>query len=248
MKEAVQSTNGNRVLADQRVVIVGGSSGIGFAVAQHSIEQGAQVVIASSNAARVKQAADGLGPNAEGHTLDVSSEKAIEQFFAKLGEFDHLVFTAGDSLQLTDLAAMDLEKARGAFELRYWGALTATKYGSPHIRLGGSIVLTTGIAGDRPRKGWVLGASVCGAMSALTRALAMELAPIRAVSPGIVRTNLWQSMTEQRREEMYETAGKTLPVERVGNADDIARTYLYLMEEGFSTGQIITVDGGAVLV
>jgi NAD(P)-dependent dehydrogenase (short-subunit alcohol dehydrogenase family) len=250
MKEAVQSTNGNRVLADQRVVIVGGSSGIGFAVAQHSIEQGAQVVIASSNAARVTQAADGLGPNAEGHTLDVSSEKAIEQFFAKLGEFDHLVFTAGDSLQLTDLAAMDLEKARGAFELRYWGSLRAAKYGSPHIRRGGSIVLTTGIAGDRPRKGWVLGASVCGAMSAVTRALAMELAPIRvnAVSPGLVRTNLWQSMTEQRREEMYETAGKSLPVGRVGEAADIARTYLYLMEEGFSTGQIVTVDGGAVLV
>jgi NAD(P)-dependent dehydrogenase (short-subunit alcohol dehydrogenase family) len=250
MKEAVRSTNINRALADKRVVIVGGSSGIGFAVAQHSIEQGAQVVIASSNTARVKQAADGLGPKAEDLVLDVSSEEAIKQFFAKLGEFDHLVFTAGDSLQLTELATMDLDKARGAFELRYWGALTAAKYGSPHIRHGGSIVLTTGIAGDRPRKGWVLGASVCGAMSALTRALAMELAPIRvnAVSPGTVRTNLWQSMTEQRREEMYETVGKTLPVGRVGEADDIARTYLYLLEEGFSTGQIITVDGGAVLV
>lgn len=250
MRETVQSTLSPRVLADKRVVIIGGSSGIGFAVAQLSTEHGAQVAIASSNAARVKQATDRLGPNAEGHALDVSSEKAIEQFFEKLGKFDHLVFTAGDSLQLTELATMDLEKARGAFELRYWGALTAAKYGSPLIRRGGSIVLTTGIAGDRPRKGWVLGASVCGAMNALTRALAMELSPIRvnAVSPGIVRTNLWQSMTEQRRREMYETVGKTLPVGRVGEADDIARTYLYLMEEGFSTGQIVTVDGGAVLV
>lgn len=78
----------------------------------------------------------------------------------------------------------------------------------------------------------------------------MELAPIRvnAVSPGVVRTNLWQNMPEVEREGMYETIGQELPVGRVGEASDIARAYLFLMQEGFSTGQIVVVDGGTVLV
>ncbi len=124
------------------------------------------------------------------------------------------------------------------------------KYGSAHIRTGGSIVLTTGIASLRPRKGWAFGASVCGAMEGLTRALAVELAPIRmnAVSPGVVRTNLWQNMTEQERESMYEAIGKSLPVGRVGEPEDIARAYVFLMEDGFSTDQIVVVDGRTVLV
>lgn len=186
-----------RGLQNKRVVILGGSSGIGLAVAEHAASEGARIVIASSNPERVQKALDGLNGNAEGQTLDLSDEKAVETLFAKIGGFDHLVFTAGDSLQLNDLATTDLKQARRAFELRYWAALSAVKYGSRNIRKGGSIVLTTGIAGQRPHKGWVVAASVCGTIEALTRALALELAPIRvnAVSPGVVRTNLWQSMT-----------------------------------------------------
>ncbi len=237
-------------LQDKRVVVVGGSSGIGLAVAQLAAAQGAKVVIVSSNAERVQKAAESIGPEAQGHAVDVSDERAIATFFAKLGSFDHLVFTAGDSLQLQDLASTDLQQARRAFELRYWAALAAVKYGSPQLRKEGSIVLTTGIAGQRPRKGWVLAASVCGTIEALTRALAIELAPIRvnAVSPGLVRTNLWQNMSAKEREERYESVGKSLPVGRVGEASDIAQAYLFLMQEGFATGQIIVVDGGAVLV
>jgi NAD(P)-dependent dehydrogenase (short-subunit alcohol dehydrogenase family) len=153
-------------LRSKRVVVLGGSSGIGLAVAEQASTQGAEIVIASSNPERVQNAVQKL-------------------------EGDHLVFTAGDSLHLHDLATTDLKQARRAFELRYWAALAAVKYGSGSIRNGGSIVLTTGVAGQRPHKGWVVAASVCGTIEALTRALALELAPIRvnAVSPGVVRTN-----------------------------------------------------------
>jgi NAD(P)-dependent dehydrogenase (short-subunit alcohol dehydrogenase family) len=219
-------------------------------VAQLAAAQGAKVVIVSSNAERVQKAAESIGPEAQGQAVDVSDERAIATFFTKLGSFDHLVFTAGDSLQLQELVSTDLQQARRAFELRYWAALAAVKYGSPQLRKGGSIVLTTGIAGQRPRKGWVLAASVCGTIEALTRALAIELAPIRvnAVSPGLVRTNLWQNMSVKEREERYESVGKSLPVGRVGEASDIAQAYLFLMQEGFATGQTVVVDGGAVLV
>jgi NAD(P)-dependent dehydrogenase (short-subunit alcohol dehydrogenase family) len=237
-------------LENKRVVVLGGSSGIGFAVAEQASTQGAQIVIASSNPERVQKAVEKLEGNAQGHALDLSDESAVEIFFANLGAFDHLVFTAGDQLHLNDLAATDLQQARRAFELRYWAALAAVKYGSKNIRKGGSIVLTTGIAGQRPRKGWVIAASVCGTIEALTRALAVELAPIRvnAVSPGMVRTNLWQSMTATERDGLFESVGNSLPVGRVGEPHDIEQAYLFLMQEEFSTGQILVVDGGTVLV
>jgi NAD(P)-dependent dehydrogenase (short-subunit alcohol dehydrogenase family) len=106
------------------------------------------------------------------------------------------------------------------------------------------------VAGLRPRKGWVVAAAVCGAMEALTRALAVELAPIRVnlVCAGIVRTELWGNMPESERNALFDQAGQRLPVGRVGEADDLAETYLYLMREHFSTGAMIVVDGGGVLV
>jgi NAD(P)-dependent dehydrogenase (short-subunit alcohol dehydrogenase family) len=96
----------------------------------------------------------------------------------------------------------------------------------------------------------VVAASGCGAIVSLTRALAVELAPIRvnAVSPGVVRTNLWQNMIEQDRNSMYENVGKTLLVGHVGEPAEIARAYVFLMQEGYSTGQVVVVDGGAGLV
>jgi NAD(P)-dependent dehydrogenase (short-subunit alcohol dehydrogenase family) len=250
MEQHSSKNNGAGSLKNKRVIVLGGSSGIGLAVASQAASQGAEVVIASSNSERVRKAITIIGEGAQGHTLDLSKEEAIQRFFEEVGDFDHLVFTAGDGLQINELATADLKKARQAFELRYWSALAAVKYGSPHIRRGGSIVLTTGIASLRPLKGWVFGASVCGANDALTRALAVELAPIRvnAVSPGVVRTDLWRNMSEQERKHLYESVGRSLPVGRVGEASDIALTYLYLMQESFSTGQIVVVDGGTVLV
>lgn len=235
---------------NQRVVIVGGSSGIGLAVAEEAASQGAKVVIVSSKAERVQEAIQSVGGGAWGQAVDVSDERSVEKFFAKLGGFDHLVFTAGDSLHLHELALTDLKQARRAFELRYWSALATVKYGSQQIRKGGSIVLTTGVAGQRPHSGWVIAASVCGTIEALTRALAVELAPIRvnAVSPGVVRTNLWQNMSSVEREQLFESVGKRLPVGRVGEAHDIAQAYLFLMKEEFATGQTVVVDGGTVLV
>ena len=246
-----QQTENHRELSGKRIVVLGGSSGIGLAVAQQAVDQGATAIIASSNAERVKQAVATLDDGkAEGHALDLSKEGDIHSFFQKIGDFDHLVFTAGDTLQLNELVATDLTKARRAFELRYWAALAAVKYASPHIRKGGSIVLTTGVAGRRPHKGWTIAASVCGTIEALTRALAVELAPVRvnAVCPGVVRTNLWQGMNADERERLFENVGKSLLVGRVGEASEIARAYLFLMQEGYSTGQIVVLDGGAMLV
>ena len=95
-----------------------------------------------------------------------------------------------------------------------------------------------------------MAASICGAIEALTRALAVELAPTRvnAVCPGVVRTELWSNMAQSDRDVMYRGGAERLPVGRVGSPEALADAYLYLMRQGHSTGQVIVVDGGAVLV
>ena len=234
----------------KRIVVLGGSSGIGLATAQAAVCEGASVVIASSQRARIDEALATLPTGTEGHVLDLADSDATQALFARLGGFDHLVFTAGETLQLGSLAASDIDTARRFFTLRYWGAYCAAKYGSGSIRKGGSIVFTSGIAGQRPLEGWALGASICSAMEGLTRALAVELAPIRVniVSPGVARTPLWSNMTEADRDALYQQMAERLPVGHVGDAAEIAEAYLYLMRQSYSTGQVLVVDGGAVLV
>ena len=237
-------------LGGKRIVVLGGSSGIGLAIAQAAAHEGATVAIASSRNARIDEALATLPAGTEGHVLDLADGDATRALFARLGSFDHLVFTAGETLQLGSLATTDVDAARRFFALRYWGAYCAAKYGSGNIREGGSIVFTSGIAGQRPQAGWALGASICSAMEGLTRALAVELAPIRVniVSPGVVRTPLWANMTEADRKTLYRETAVRLPVGHVGDAEEIAEAYLYLMRQGYSTGQVLVVDGGAVLV
>jgi NAD(P)-dependent dehydrogenase (short-subunit alcohol dehydrogenase family) len=238
-------------LDGKRIVVLGGSSGIGFATAQAAAREGASVVIASSRKTRVDHALAALPAGAEGHVLDVADADATKNLFARLGGFDHLVFTAGETLQLGSLASTDVAMARRAFELRYWGAYIAAKYGSGSIRAGGSIVFTSGLGGQRPPQGgWTVVASVCAAMEGLTRALAVELAPIRVnvVAPGLVKSPLWAGMTEADRELLYRQRAEKLPVRHVGEPKEIAEAYLYLMRQSYGTGQVVVVDGGAMLV
>lgn len=237
-------------LNGKRVVVLGGTSGIGLAVAETAARAGATPVVVSRDQARVEATVASLPAGAEGFAVDVTDEAAMKGLFERVGPFDHLVFTAGERLQIGALAEMSLARARQFFETRYWGAVTAAKYGAPLIRAGGSIVFSSGAAGARPQPGWALGASICTAMEGLTRALAVELAPIRVnlVIPGFVRTPLWRDIPEADREAMYAAAGMRLPVGRVGEAAEVAETYVFLMRQGFATGQAFTVDGGGVLV
>jgi NAD(P)-dependent dehydrogenase (short-subunit alcohol dehydrogenase family) len=237
-------------LNGQRVVVLGGTSGIGLAAAEAAARDGATPVVVSSSPAKVEAALARLPHGAEGQAVNLLDEAAMRSFFAEIGAFDHLVYTAGETLKLGPLADTSLAAARQFFELRYWGAFTAAKYGAPSIRPGGSIVFTSGIAGARPQPGWALGASICSAMEGLTRALAVELAPLRVnlVSPGFVRTPLWGNIPEADREAMFAAAGAKLPVGRVGEAADLGEAYVFLMREGFATGQTLVVDGGGVLV
>ena len=232
----------------QRVVILGGTSGIGLATAIAASRQGAEVTVVSSNQSSVDRALKEL-PGAQGRAVDLTEASRVQALFDDLGDIDHLVFTAGEPLALMPLDTMEADKAKQFFNLRYFGALTAVKAAKPHLRSGGSITLTTGSAGDRPEPGWSVAASICGAINSLTPALAVELAPIRvnAVKPGVVRSPLWASMSEADRERYFRDTADALPVGRIGEVDDVAQAYLFCISQPFATGSIITVDGGAAL-
>jgi NAD(P)-dependent dehydrogenase (short-subunit alcohol dehydrogenase family) len=236
-------------LKGKKVAVLGGTSGIGFAVAKAAMAAGASVVVTSSTRERVTRAVAELGQSASGEVANLSVEAETRALFERIGSLDHLVFTAGESLTLGKLATLDLGAAARALDLRVFGAMAAAKHAAPRMRPGGSIVLTQGIAGERPLPGWSVGATICGAVASLTRALAVELAPLRvnAVSPGFVRSPLWGNIPEADREAMYRDTGAKLLVGRVGEPDQIAEAFLYLMQNGFSTGQSVVVDGGALL-
>jgi NAD(P)-dependent dehydrogenase (short-subunit alcohol dehydrogenase family) len=237
-------------LVGKRIVLIGGTSGFGLATAKAAAADGANLVVVSSRQSSVDKALTMLPGGTQGYAVDVADEQQVEELFEKIGEFDHLIFSAGETLQTGNPDDINIADSRKFFNVRYWGALMAAKYGSPYIRRGGSIILTNGIVGIRPWKGWSVAASIGGAVESLTKGLAIDLAPIRvnAVCAGMVKTDLWNNIPEADREAMYSEVGSKLLTGRVGEAEDIAEAYMFLMKGNYTTGQVIVVDGGNVLV
>jgi NAD(P)-dependent dehydrogenase (short-subunit alcohol dehydrogenase family) len=239
-------------LRGQRVVVIGGTSGIGFAVAEAALREHSEVIVVSSNPEKVDTAVKRLAESAKGAAVDVKNEEAVATFFTRLGAFDHLVFTAGDWGSLADEAmeSLDLARAGTMFAVRFWGALAAIKFAHRTIAPGGSITLTDGMIAHRPRRGAALRSAMAGSIEHLTRGLAVDLAPVRvnAVCPGCVRTEVWNSIAEDQREERFRRMTERLPIHRIGEPNEIAEAYLYLMRGGYTTGQILHVDGGMSVV
>jgi NAD(P)-dependent dehydrogenase (short-subunit alcohol dehydrogenase family) len=233
-------------LEGQKVVIVGGTAGIGLAVAKTVSAQGASIVIASRSQNRCEQARSTISGAVEAYTVDVTDEDSIKALFNKVGEFDHLVTTPGDPVAFEPFLNADLTVATHQFAVKFWGQYLCARSGAKRIRPHGSITFISG--GGRRNKGNSTLASINGAIDALVKVLAVELAPIRVnvVRPGLVKTDLWNHFSEEERLQMYRTVGENLMVGRVGTPEDIAETYLYLLKSGFTTGTAITIDGGAL--
>ena len=238
-------------LSGKTVVVIGGASGIGFAVARLALDQGAEVVIGSSQQARVDAAVAKLGQGARGAAVDVIDEASVAGFFEQLGGLDHLAFTAGDwGARGGPIGDLDIQAAGAAFAVRFWGAVAAVKHASRTIAQDGSITLTDGMYAHRPSKGGAISSAMLGAVEHLGRALAVDLAPVRVnvVCPGLVLTEVWNSIPEDRRAETLRRMTERQPVARAGDPAELAEAYLYLMRGGFTTGQVLQVNGGSSVV
>ncbi|MCB2059217.1 MAG: SDR family oxidoreductase [Novosphingobium sp.] len=237
------------MLEGARILVVGGGSGIGFAVAQAAKGEGGHIAIASTSPEKLAAAAGRLG-GAETFRLDITDEAAVQAFFANAGDFDHIVTTAGDwgKARRGPFVEIDMADAEALFRVRFWGAAILAKHGSAHVRPGGSITLTSGMSAFRPQKGSVMATAMAGSIEHLTYGLAVELAPIRvnAVFPGGVATEIFAGLPDNMR-KAEEARFASQPLPRIAEPGEVAQAYLYAMKGHYTTGQIIKVDGGGEL-
>jgi NAD(P)-dependent dehydrogenase (short-subunit alcohol dehydrogenase family) len=234
------------------VMVIGGSSGMGHGVAEAALRDGADVVIVGRSIARLEQTRTELGPRDRLRTAvaDVSDEGQVRRLFEETGPLDHVVVTAADIAGYHPVQELDLVAARRIIDSKLIGALLVARYAAPGLRPGGSITLTGGIAAERPAPGGSVVAAVNSALVGLTRALALDLAPIRVnvLAPGWVDTPFWDTMAGPRKFAMLDGMAARLPIGRIGRPEDIGQAALYAMGAGYLTGAVLQVDGGQRLV
>ncbi len=231
----------------QRVLVVGGSSGIGEAAATAFANAGADVVIASRTQSRLDAAAARIGHGATAAVLDTADNAAIEAFFAASAGFDHVVISAAQTPG-GPVRELPLDDAYAALDSKFWGAYRVARAARIHPR--GTLTFISGFLSVRPGA-WVLQGAINAAIEALGRGLALELAPqtirVNTVSPGLIASPLWDRMPEADRQAMYDQAAATLPARALGRPEDIANAILYLAATPYATGSTVLVDGGAAI-
>lgn len=240
-------------ISKQKILIVGGGSGMGLALARRCVEREVEVIIAGRSEARLQQAREALGnpDNLDVAVVDLTREDQVAALFARVGGLDHIVSTAADiegAYRL--LPELDLEAAQRVVDSKLFGPLLLAKHGAPQLTPAGSMTFVSGIAAYRPAARGSVVAAVNAALEGLVRALAVELAPIRvnAVSPGWVDTTIWTQVAGDNKAEMLGAMAERLPVGRIGQPEDIADAIFFLIGNGFTTGTTLHVEGGHRLV
>ncbi|OZC96302.1 short-chain dehydrogenase [Rhodococcus sp. 06-235-1A] len=227
-----------------RVLLVGGASGIGRAVATEIVDRGGEVILAGRRAEVLNDAVATLGPRASSVIVDLTDEASIAAAAAEVGSVDHVVSLAADHANgpVADLAIADIRKA---FDAKVIGPILLAKHFASSVADGGSLLFFSGVAAWKPAPGLSVMATTNGAVAFLAEALAVELAPLRvnAVSPGIVDSGAWDSMGAGKDSFFAETA-RANPAGRVGRSADVVAAVIYALTNTFVTGTTLHVDGG----
>lgn len=240
-------------LSGKKIVIIGGSSGIGLAVAKRAAELKANVVMSSRSQDKLNIAKQEVSGNVEAIAVDMLNEDSINALFNEVGHFDHLIVTAvaDENLLRSPIATMSTTLAQRGFE-KFWGAFFAVRAAVQNIARDGSITLTSSVSIFKPSK--TGGVSVMSAASAAVavfgRSLAAELAPIRVnvIAPGVVDTGVWSNVDDSQRDELTKWGQDSLPVQHLGQPEELAHSILSLMTNTYVTGTILPVDGGLTLL
>ena len=236
-------------LKSKTALITGGNSGIGLATARTFVREGAEVVITGRNPERLQHAAlelDALSSAA----FDATDFDRLERFFDELPTpVDHVMITAGGPYyaRLTDI---DFEQARRTVDQHLWLPLHVARNAAAKVRPGGTLLFTSGTGGRRPAVGMALSSALTVALPALTKALALELAPVRVnlIAPGFVDTPLSAALLGDRLDERRNQLRTTLPIRRVVGPADVAALAVHLMTNTALTGATHDIDGGQQLV
>jgi NAD(P)-dependent dehydrogenase (short-subunit alcohol dehydrogenase family) len=233
----------------QIVVVIGGSSGIGHEVARQSSAEGAQLIIAGRDQAKLAGAAERLGGAVATAVLDAHDETAVEGFFSELEAVDHVVSMVGDSMAGGFLSTSP-ETMRHVLHSKFWTNWMIGRHAAAKLRDRGSITFTAGTGG----RAQDISASYVAnlGVGALVQGLAAELAPrirVNAVAPTFMGTGtaFWKDVSIDDLETMQATFAESVPLQRLGMVEEVASAYVHLMTNGFITGQVLAVDGGVML-
>ena len=232
-------------LDGKRVVVVGGTSGMGAATARLAAERGAHVVAAGRRPLELREPLESVTQA----RVDTTDEASVRALFAQVGELDHL-FVSSSPGSPGPVLEQDLATARTFIDGKVLGSWMCARYAAPQMRAGGSITFVTGCAVLRPPRHAAMVVAAFAAVEALARALALELGPLRVntIRPGYTDSEMWSNLPPAERERLRQAVAATVPVGRMGTPEDIAHAALFLMTSRQTTGAILEVSGGEPLV
>jgi len=230
----------------ERILIIGGTSGIGLAAAQLLTERGAHVTVTGRDPARAAAAGNTLGEHGDAVSVDAGDRDAVEDLFHTLGPLDHLVVAASGGSGAGPFRDLNLTDLRSGFDGKLWPQLIAVSAALPRLRPDGSITLITAISAQSAEPGTSGLAAINGALEAMIPTLAVELAPLRvnAVSPGVIDTTWWDFLPADQRAATFDSYARRTPAGRVGQPADVADAIAFLIGNTFTTGVVLACDGG----
>jgi NAD(P)-dependent dehydrogenase (short-subunit alcohol dehydrogenase family) len=229
----------------QRVVVVGGTSGMGLATVRAAAALGAEVVSAGRRPLAERESVPGV----EAAEVDITDEESVRRLFDRVGALDHVLVTAsaGKPGALLD---QDLAAARTLMDGKFFGSWMCARYAAPVLAASGSITFVTGGAVVRPPADGSMIAAAFAAVEALTRGLAIELGPrrVNTIRPGYTDSDMWSYLPDVQRRELRRRVAGAMPVGRMGAPEDIAHAAVFLMTNPQVTGAVLEVTGGETLV
>jgi NAD(P)-dependent dehydrogenase (short-subunit alcohol dehydrogenase family) len=236
-------------LIKKKILVIGGSSGIGKAVAEMAYNMGNEVILTSRQLAKAESVAKKIGDTVTGLQLDINNESQVHSLFGQLAPQDHIYIAAG-STKIGSLTDETLDKNLQAFNTRLLGSLHVVRAAIDKMNHGGSFVFTGGISTDRPISGaWVSGLGTAAAEQ-LARVLVMEYTHVRfnAVAPGYTDTPMWDELLGANRNEVLAEVAQKIPVQKIATPEEVASAVLFLMSNASINGEILHIDGGGRLV
>ena len=237
-----------RDLLGQAVLVMGGSSGVGLETARLARARGADIILTARNPDRLHRA--GLELGASIAAFDATDFDRLERFFDALpAPIDHLLVT-GPGPCYPSLARFDLDAARRDVDAHLLLPLQVAQHAAGRVRPGGTLLFTGGIGGRGAAAGLSLIAALTAALSAMTRTLALEVAPVRVnlIAAGFVDRPLPASLPGGEIDERRAQLRGTLPIGRIVGPADIAALAVHLMTNTAITGATFVIDGGQQLI
>ncbi|MEV7805762.1 SDR family oxidoreductase [Microbispora sp. NPDC088329] len=232
----------------ERVVIVGGTSGIGLAAAVRLAASGREVVVTGRTPERLERAVKEIGERGSGAVADARDPEAMCDLFAGLGRVDHVVINVSGRKGAGPFRSLSPDELRRALDDKLVAQVVAAQAALPVLRRDGSLTFVAAASANSAMAEVAGLAAVNGAIQSMIPGLAVELAPVRvnAVSPGVIDTEWWDWLGDDRQGALDAFASATT-VGRVGTPADVANAIAYLIETGYATGTVLTVDGGVRL-